>query len=205
MNLGYTWYPKDWNNSEAVFELNLECRGLYRELIDIAMLNDNKTIINYNVWCRKFNVSETEIKELLNILETLKLIKINGLNLFIESCENRLKLIRAGRKGGRKSKRSVKPIVKPNDKQKESKKEIENKVNNNEFLNDCLKDAEFLEISAMQSKLKIETLKDYLFKFEKHLIQLGENKMNLKDFKTHFTFWLNKNKKQQNVKINLGI
>jgi hypothetical protein len=26
--LGYTFYPKDWGNSEAVFELNLTLRGL---------------------------------------------------------------------------------------------------------------------------------------------------------------------------------
>jgi hypothetical protein len=41
--LGYTWYPKDWGNSDSVFELSLCERGLYREFIDFAMLNDNKT------------------------------------------------------------------------------------------------------------------------------------------------------------------
>ena len=43
--LGYTWYPKDWGNSDSVFELSLCERGLYREFIDFAMLNDNKTEI----------------------------------------------------------------------------------------------------------------------------------------------------------------
>mgnify|MGYP000521508741 CR=1 FL=1 len=32
--LGYTWYPKDWGNSDSVFELSLSERGLYREFID---------------------------------------------------------------------------------------------------------------------------------------------------------------------------
>lgn len=102
--LGYTWYPKDWGNSEAVFELTLLERGLYRELIDIAMLNDNKTIINIKVWSRKFGSSNDEIESILITLSDLKLIEIDDNTLFIPSCENRLKLSRAGRKGGKKSK-----------------------------------------------------------------------------------------------------
>ena len=59
--LGYTWYPKDWNNSEAVFELTLQQRGLYRELIDLAMLNDNKIIIKSSVWVRKWNIPQKDL------------------------------------------------------------------------------------------------------------------------------------------------
>ena len=47
--LGYTWYPKDWGNSDSVFELSLCERGLYREFIDFAMLNDNKTELFYDL------------------------------------------------------------------------------------------------------------------------------------------------------------
>ena len=114
--LGYTWYPKDWNNSEAVFELTLQQRGLYRELIDLAMLNDNKTIIKANVWSRRWAVSLDSLKLILTKLEELELIEIDDNNLFIPSCEPRLKLVRGGRKGGEKKptpKPSVKPIAKP--------------------------------------------------------------------------------------------
>ena len=94
--LGYTWYPKDWGNSEAVFELNLSERGLYRELIDMAMMNDNKTIINNKVWSRKFCCSIEELNKILKSLELLGLIQIDfdGSNeLFIPSCEARLNLL----------------------------------------------------------------------------------------------------------------
>jgi len=74
--LGYTWYPKDWGNSESVFELNLTERGLYRELIDLAMLNDNKTEIKKDVWIRKFGVTIVEIDYILDKLNSLKLIQI---------------------------------------------------------------------------------------------------------------------------------
>ena len=121
--LGYTWYPKDWGNSEAVFELDLQQRGLYRELIDLAMLNDNKIICNYSVWARKWCIDEDDMFIILDKLSSLNLInytinecpKTNDF-IFIPSCESRLKLSRAGKKGGEKSKKnkpSVKPSVKP--------------------------------------------------------------------------------------------
>jgi hypothetical protein len=141
--LGYTWYPKDWGNSEAVFELTLLERGLYRELIDMAMLNDNKTIINIKTWSRKFGSSIEEIESILITLTDLKLIEVGKDKLFIPSCEPRLKLVRAGSKGGSKSKPTPKPLPKPSSKptpkgeanQREKKekvniKEIESKINN---------------------------------------------------------------------------
>jgi hypothetical protein len=111
--LGYTWYPKDWGNSESVFELNLSERGLYRELIDLAMMNDNKTEIKLDVWCRKFAIDLDALKSILDKLSILNLIVVDGDNLFIPSCENRLNLVRGGSKGGKKSKPTLKPIQKP--------------------------------------------------------------------------------------------
>ena len=97
--LGYTWYPKDWGNSDSVFELSLSERGLYREFIDFAMLNDNKTELKKDVWIRKFSVSINELNLILDKLLFLNLIKINENILFIPSCENRLNLSRGGKKG----------------------------------------------------------------------------------------------------------
>ena len=125
MKQGYTFYPKDWATSEAVFELTLEERGFYRELIDLVMLNDNNIEIKLDVWARKFNSDINTLENILNHLEALKLIKINECTkaLFIPSCENRLNLIRGARKGGQKSKPTVKPTTKP------LVKPIETKVN----------------------------------------------------------------------------
>ena len=86
--LGYTWYPKDWGNSESVFELNLSERGLYRELIDLAMLNDNKTEVKLDVWCRKFCIDLDALKSILGKLSILNLIEINGIVYKIDSLIN---------------------------------------------------------------------------------------------------------------------
>ena len=80
--LGYTWYPKDWGNSEKVFELTLIERGLYRELIDMAMLNDNTTEFNIPIWVRKFGSSNDEIQGILMTLEELKLIECSISTIF---------------------------------------------------------------------------------------------------------------------------
>jgi len=133
--LGYTWYPKDWNNSDKVFELSLSQRGLYRELIDMAMLNDNKTIINLKTWSRKWDVTEEVLSSMIGELCKLDLVILKDNDLFIPSCEPRLNLIRGGKKGGSKSKKnkpkgkpSTKPIDKPTPNQIESKDKIKEKV-----------------------------------------------------------------------------
>jgi hypothetical protein len=137
--LGYTWYPKDWGNSESVFELNLSERGLYRELIDLAMLNDNKTEIKKDVWCRKFDIDIISLNSILNKLYDLKLIEINSELLFIPSCESRLIYCRTGSIGGKnkgKSKGNSKGLhkgsIKGNVNQIEIEREKKDNVNESE-------------------------------------------------------------------------
>jgi len=141
--LGYTWYPKDWGNSESVFELNLTERGLYRELIDLAMLNDNKTEIKLDLWSRKFAISIDELKAILGRLSILEVININGNFLFIPSCEPRLNLSRGGKKStptetslNNLTKPTSEPIAKPISEQIEKK----DKVNIKEILDKKKKD-----------------------------------------------------------------
>ena len=122
--LGYTFYPKDWGNDDEVFELTLAQRGFYRELIDMAMLNDNETVLNVKTWARKLNSTIEELTEILTTLSSLNLIKITKEKVMIPSCEKRLNLIR-GRKGGSKKKPTPKPIVKPLPKPTPNQREIE--------------------------------------------------------------------------------
>lgn len=203
--LGYTWYPKDWGNSNSVFELTLIERGLYRELIDMAMLNDNKIIINSKLWARKFGSYEDEIESILCTLENLKLIKISGDELFIPSCESRLNLVRGGRNGGKKSKKNKpihKPLLsleeknnKPSVKQIETKIEIENKDKLNinlieQWFSDFENGIEITEIARINN-LSIEIVKAKLNDFR---IKAELSYPNYAKFVSHFKNWLNKNK-----------
>ena len=183
--LGYTFYPKDWQTDDDIFELTLEERGFYRELIDLAMLNDNKTKSNVNIWSRKFNASKDVILSILKRLLELDLIEYNDDTLFIPSCEKRLKLVRGGRNGGKK-KPNAKPNVKPNVKQIEI--EIENKV----LLQNCLNNKNWLNLISKNNNLTIDKLKTQLIKFENDLKLKDDEKGNMKEFKSHFINWLNK-------------
>jgi hypothetical protein len=144
--LGYTWYPKDWGNSESVFEMTLSERGLYRELIDLAMLNNNETEIKHDVWSRKYAISVDELKLILDKLVSLNVIKINGAHLFIPSCEPRLNLSRGG-KASKPTEASLKnlskptsePISKPTSEQIEREIESKKKVKENNIIERKLK------------------------------------------------------------------
>jgi len=212
--LGYTWYPKDWGNSENVFELSLSERGLYREFIDLAMMNDNKTEIKKSVWCRKFCVSMEDLDVILSKLLSLKLIEYREEILFIQSCESRLNMVRGGSNGGKKSKPAskgmTKPISKPieslslknekpimNQIEIETKKETKEKKNiiiidNTIFSNECKISEQWIETISMQHKIKIDVVKIFLDNFESHLITMQEQKKTVKDFKEHFSHWLKK-------------
>jgi hypothetical protein len=98
----YTWYPYDWMSSEKVFDLTLSQRGLYRELIDLCMTEDNKVKINFNGWARKYNSSLEEIVSILPVLERLDLIIVEDDYLSIPSCEIRLNKISTARSNGSK-------------------------------------------------------------------------------------------------------
>lgn len=99
---GFTWWPKDWIQSDRVFELNLAERGLYRELIDRAMLNDNQVEYKPATFIRRFNSDPDEFQTIINRLVELELVIIDGSKLLVPECEQRLNKIRAGRKGGKK-------------------------------------------------------------------------------------------------------
>lgn len=209
--LGYTWYPKDWGNSESVFELSLSERGLYREFIDLAMLNDNSTEIKKDVWIRKFCVSKEDLDFILCKLVTLNLIEFRENILFIPSCESRLKLVRGGSNGGKKSKPTSKPNSKPISKPFESlkeknqkpiskqieietKREIEietfSRENLTEQLLSDLENSTHLEVVCKRTKLTLEQVKSSIPGF-KQVANIEYVKP--MDLVMHFIRWLNQN------------
>ena len=205
--LGYTWYPKDWGNSESVFELNLTERGLYREFIDLAMLNDNTTEIKKDVWIRKFCVSKEDLEFILCKLITLNLVEIIDNILFIPSCESRLKLVRGGSNGGKKSKPTPKPYSKPTPKpfgsldekntkptpkqieKKEKGKEIESKIKLIDIYFEDFKNSSYLEDICNRQKV---TKEQVLNKLEDFKLKMNLEYPDYISFCTHFKNWFSK-------------
>lgn len=153
--LGYTFYPKDWQTNDKVFELNLEQRAVFRELIDLAMINDNKIEFKYSTWSRKLGVEISKLQKIINELIDYDLVTETSEQVFfIPSCEKRLNLKRGGKKGGKKSsknKLSVKPTPKPTI--KPMVKQIEDKENRNKTLKGK-KPVSEIEVEPMDEKVK---------------------------------------------------
>lgn len=178
--LGYTFYPKDWDSDDEVFELNLQERGLYRELIDRAMLSDNEIIYKPKTWARRFICTCEELEILIKKLcETGVMIIKDGI-IKIPSCEKRLANIRNGKKGGRKpnvkpkAKPKSNPTINPNDNQNAKQREIEieskdkekEKVefNSPEFFEKILNEESHIELIQRETKLKPDQIKIFLKK-----------------------------------------
>lgn len=107
----YTWYPKDWQTSDSVFNLSLEERAIYREFIDLAYLENNEIEPSENIWSRKWNVLPDRLDELIQSLLNIGLIKKTTKCYSVPSCDARLKLKNDGRNGG-KTKGKAKGLIK---------------------------------------------------------------------------------------------
>lgn len=207
--LGYTFYPKDWSTSDSVFELTLSQRGLFRELIDLAMLSDNKAKYKPLIWVRKFNSTTEEIKEIIDILIEKDLIIIKDNLVFIPSCEERLKFVRNGKKGGKKStknKPSSKPLVKPLHKplsNQKKRKEIESKYKGKDLERYLVKDLQLIEDLKNFLKISDEKVRKYLKEFcielpDEEILTEDQKELHIKDKKTHFIRWIKLKEKNSN-------
>jgi uncharacterized phage protein (TIGR02220 family) len=122
--LGYTFFPKDWNSDDKVFELTLEQRGAFRELIDHAYLTDNQITPNVKSWSRRWNITVDHLGGIMDTLESLELIERCDGFIRVPSCDSRLNIVRRnqqnGQNGGR-PKTQKEPKSNPTQKAKERK------------------------------------------------------------------------------------
>ena len=128
--LGYTFYPKDFISDPEVMMMTPSQRGIYRDLIDLAYMNDNKIKYNLTQLSKYCNSSEDEISEILN----LKGLKEDNF-WTIPSCDKRITKILANRengsKGGRPKKPKQNPDNNPNETQTKRQRERERERENN--------------------------------------------------------------------------
>lgn len=68
----------------------------------------------------------------------------------------------------------------------------EENIDNSKFTKQCKVVGQWLENVAMTNKISIDTVKVFIDQFDAHLINYGEQKRTLKDFKQHFSNWLPK-------------
>jgi uncharacterized protein YdaU (DUF1376 family) len=209
--LGYTFYPKDFISDPDVMMMSPSQRGIYRDLIDLAYMNDNCIKYSLIQLAKYTNSTEDEVEEIL-LLKAEK----RGDYWSIPSCDKRITKALTNRHNGAKGGRPKKPKQNPNgnpnktqtqrqrEREREREYKIENKdegelkekkiINNNSFFETSLNSPQWIESVCMTQGLKPEKLKIKLEEFKNHLISIGEQKSGIRDFKSHFINWLSKNK-----------
>jgi hypothetical protein len=204
--LGYTFYPKDFISDPDVMMMSSSERGIYRDLIDLAYLNENKIKYNLTQLSKYCNASEEEIQKILDLKG-----KKEGVFWSIPSCNKRIfkTLVNRGNgnKGGRPKKPKENPTNNPTnnpnetqherqrERERENKKEIEIKTEEElsdlfqEFFNSPTSDAMIknnCQLHHLEEKAIRKRMKDYWlqksFTFE-------ANK-SIHDIRSHFTNWL---------------
>ena len=122
--LGYTFYPKDFSSDPEVMMMTPSERGIYRDLIDLAYLNNNAIKYSFVQLAKYTNSTEQEVEEVL-----LKKGKKVGNNWTIPSCNKRIAKAMAnrenGKRGGRPKKTKQNPTYNPTETQTERQRESE--------------------------------------------------------------------------------
>ena len=106
--LGYTFYPKDFISDPDVMMMSSSQRGVYRDLIDLAYMNDNKIKYNLIQLSKYCNATEEEISNVL----TIKGEKVGDF-WTIPSCDKRIAKAQVNRENGSKGGRPKKPKQNP--------------------------------------------------------------------------------------------
>lgn len=131
--LGYTWYPKDFISDPDVMMMSPEDRGIYRDLIDLAYLNDNVLRYSIEQLAKYCNSGEDGVKKILE----QKGVK-RGKYWSIPSCKKRIKKANTARENGLSGGRGKNPErtqkVTGERSQRERERERESKEEKKEIL-----------------------------------------------------------------------
>lgn len=214
--LGYTWYPKDFISDPDVMFMSAAERGVYRDLIDLAYMNDN--LIKYSVeMLAKYTNSDVDTVQ--RVLDTKG--KETGSGWSIPSCEKRIKITQKNRenggKGGRpktQTKPKQNPDVTQTERQREREREIE-RESKREIESECVKEitptqnfnsfgkqpienlkkncaghSTWLESIGMKNSLSMEQVVEWFEAFCLHLVASGKTEETEQEFKRYCASWI---------------
>jgi uncharacterized protein YdaU (DUF1376 family) len=168
--LGYTWYPKDFISDPDVMMMSSSQRGVYRDLMDLAYMNDNKIKYNLMQLSKYCNSTEEEISEVLS----LKGKKIGDF-WTIPSCDKRIAKSQANRENGSKGGRPTKPKENPTNNPTETQTITQTEPNSKGKEKEKEKEKENLNNNINEKKEKA-------FNFRLSLIDLGVNEKIVEDW-----------------------
>lgn len=161
--------------------------------------------LNIELLAGDFDLEPEVLKEIVDYCITIKLLSIESDILYTEKLKERFDTLLSRRSVDRKRKdeefstrktpnKEVFHSENPQSKVKESKVK-ESKVNiidNNSFSDNAKKQSQWLETISMQQKVSPDAVRVFIDSFRDHLVIMEEQKPNEKEFKKHFSNWINK-------------
>lgn len=227
--MGYTWYPKDWASSERVARLNLAERGLYRELIDLAYLTDNRINFDLKFLMRRTSSSPKAFNRAFDKLQNVRnldnepLIEIVNGVITVNACTDRLYLIKTlasngsnggrppqgeGQKPGENDNQDVPPLVPNNETKGESQRESKSESKSETIPKGIVSGAEAPPPSKKSNpKRKFEgTVEERSELFRKELIPFagtGEGQYPRKMVRRFYDYWQEPNHEKTLMKFEM--
>jgi len=87
---------------------------------------------------------------------------------------------------------------------KEEETIVKKESDNSNYSKICFNDDAWLEAIAMKCKVRIDVVKLYLDNFVIHLVAMDEDKRNIKEFKSHYVNWIQKQDLSQHKTKRVG-
>ena len=204
----FKFEPNQWENG-LIQMCNRESKGLFIDIISIYWQRLGNLPYRY-VLQRLCNGNANALQELCDE----GIIKVKNDNIHIDFLDDQLNEFKDKSKSAKKS--ADERWRKQREKQekdanamrthsegnaiREDKIILDNSssINNNHdyYLKECLNSHVWIENVCINTKLTKEQIPHALKDFNSHLIADGENKMNLRDYKSHFVRWVRKLKQK---------
>jgi len=202
----FLFYSSDFLN--GVSDLTMEERGQY---ITLLCIQHQKGELTEKTICLTLGSVSVDVLSKFTKLENGNLVNLR----LIQETEKRNNYTESRRNNGSKGGRPKK-IDKPEDKpyEKPYAKPTANHIEDEDesifiptlsrseiFSNQCLQDQIWKEAICMKSLLTPVIIEFALKDYNIHLIQQGEIKNNLKDYKSHFVNWVKKRKELKTKEV----
>lgn len=164
-------------------------------------------LYSYETWAKRWNVNKSKAMRFLKLLESDNMITLKNemVTTRLTICnydsyqevkqlnETEVKRKRNGSETEVKPIKELKELIRSSSiKTPTLQNEDRVIIKHNEFKTECLKSIAWMEATSSQTKLELQHFDKALKDFNKHLISIGENKMNLGQYKSHFTSWVRK-------------
>lgn len=190
----WLWKEKrEFSKLEAWLDILLTVNHSEQKIViknTLFTVKRGESIKSLDTWALRWNWNKSKVRRFLNVLQNDNMIvtksELKTTRLIVCKYDSYQDVRNDNETIMKRKRNDNETQTTPNN------NDINNDTNNNKhenFKNECLKSKIWQEQVAMTIKTHIDNIPLGLKRFNEHLITTGENKMYLKDYKSHFMNW----------------